>query len=56
MAELGATSDQARLLLGHSMGGDVSRGYITAPLLVESLRPVTNAVSERLLSILGDVI
>jgi len=56
LAELGATSDQARLLMGHSLGGDVSWGYVTAPLLVESLRPVTNAVSERLLSILGDLV
>jgi integrase len=47
LAELGATTDQARMLMGHSMGGDVSRGYITAPLLVESLRPITNAVAER---------
>jgi integrase len=47
LAELGATSDQARLLMGHSMGNDVSRGYITAPLVVESLRVITNAVAER---------
>lgn len=55
LAELGASSDQARLLMGHSMGGDISRGYITPSLLVESLRPVTNAVSERLAAILGDM-
>jgi len=53
LAELGATPDQARLLMGHSLGGDVSRGYITAPLLVESLRPVANAVAERYAAILG---
>jgi integrase len=47
LAQLGASSDQARMLMGHSMGGDVSRGYITAPLLVESLRPIVNAASER---------
>ncbi len=52
LAELGAASDQARMLMGHSMGGDVSRGYITAPLLVESLRPITNAVAERYTEIL----
>ena len=46
LAELGAAPDQARMLMGHSMAGDVSRGYITAPLLVESLRPITNAVAE----------
>jgi integrase len=32
LAELKASSDQSRLLMGHSMSGDVSRGYITAPL------------------------
>jgi len=53
LADLGATSDQARLLMGHSMGGDVSRDYITAPLLVDSLRPVVNAVVRRYLTILG---
>jgi integrase len=46
LAELGASADQARLLMGHSAGGDVSRGYITAPLLIESLRPISNAVAE----------
>ncbi len=53
LAELGATPDQARLLMGHSLGGDVSRGYITAHLLVESLRPLANAVAERYAKILG---
>lgn len=53
LAEIGATPDQARMLMGHSMGGDVSRGYITAPLLIESLRPVTNAVAERYLKIVN---
>jgi len=52
LAELGATPDQARLLMGHSMGGDVSRGYITAPLLMESLRPIANAVAARYVEIL----
>jgi integrase len=47
LAELGASPDQARLLMGHSLGGDVSRGYITAPLLLESLRPLANAVAAR---------
>jgi integrase len=56
MAELGATPDQARMLMGHSMGGDVSRGYISAPLVVESLRPITNAVADRYLKILGPVL
>jgi integrase len=53
LAQIGATPDQARLLMGHSMGGDVSLGYITAPLVVESLRPITNAVAERYAKILG---
>lgn len=53
LAELGSTTDQARMLMGHSMGGDVSRGYITAPLLVESLRPIVNAVATRYMGILN---
>jgi integrase len=47
LAELGVSTDQSRLLMGHSMGGDVSRGYITSSLVLESLRPITNAVAER---------
>ena len=46
LAELGVSSDQSRLLMGHSMGGDVSRGYITSSLVLESLRPITNAVAQ----------
>jgi len=53
LAQLGASSDQARMLMGHAMGGDISRGYITAPLLVESLRPVTNAVANHYLTIMN---
>ncbi len=53
LAELGATTDQARLLMGHSMGGDVSRDYITAPLLIESLRPIANAVAGHYHKIVG---
>ena len=48
LAQLGVSTDQSRMLMGHSMGGDVSRNYITAPLVIESLRPITNAVSEQL--------
>lgn len=55
LAELGAAPDQARLLLGHSMGSDVSRGYVSAPLLIESLRPICNAVAVRYMDILGVV-
>jgi len=50
---LGATPDQARLLLGHSLGGDVSTAYITAPLLIESLRPLTNKLAEEYARVLG---
>ena len=53
LADLGATSDQVRLLVGHSLGGDVSRDYITVPSLVDSLRPVINAVAGRYPTILA---
>jgi integrase len=57
LAELGAAPDQSRLLMGHSMRGDVSRDYITeSPLLIESLRPITNAVTEHYLKVLGPVL
>lgn len=53
LAQLGATRDQARMLMGHSLGGDVSSDYITSSLVVESLRPVTNAVAKRYVEILN---
>jgi integrase len=53
LTALGITGDQIRLLMGHSLGGDVSSGYISAPLLVESLRPAVNAVAAQYLKILG---
>jgi integrase len=53
LAELGASDDWARMLLGHSMGGNVSRGYITSSLVVESLRPMANAVVEHYLKIVN---
>jgi integrase len=53
LAELGATPDQARLLLGHSLSGDVSRGYITPHLVIESLRPIAEAVAARYAEVLG---
>ena len=53
LAELGVAEDQSRMLMGHSMGGNVSRGYITSPLVVESLRPITNAVAEHCAEIIG---
>ena len=53
LAEVGATPDLARVALGHSLTGDVSRGYITPHLLVEAVRPLMNAVAERCAAILG---
>ncbi len=53
LAEVGATPDLARIALGHSMTQDVSQRYITTSLLVESVRPVLNAVAERYVRILG---
>ena len=53
LTALGITGDQIRLLMGHSLGGDVSSGYISAPLLVESLRPAVNALAAQYLKILG---
>jgi integrase len=49
LAGLGFTRDQAKMLMGHSLGGDVSSGYISAPLLIESLRPVINALASEYL-------
>jgi integrase len=56
LAGLGFTRDQARMLMGHSLGGDVSSGYISAPLLVESLRPVVNAVAAHYLKIVPGIV
>jgi hypothetical protein len=53
LTELGATTDQARLLMGHSLAGDVSRGYITSSLLIESLRPLANQVADHYAKILN---
>lgn len=53
LAQIGATQDQARMLMGHSLGNDVSRGYITSSLVVESLRPVSNAVAANYMKLLG---
>jgi len=57
LAQLGATVDQAKLLLGHSLRSDVSSNYITAtsPLLIESLRPLVNAVAAHYTGILGEL-
>jgi integrase len=56
LAQLGAAGDQSRMLMGHSMRGDVSRDYVTAPLVIESLRPITNAVSERYVTIVPGIL
>jgi integrase len=53
LAQLGVGTDQARMLMGHSLGGDVSRDYITAALVVESLRPLSNAVADRYAEVIG---
>jgi integrase len=55
LAELGASTDQARLLMGHSLGGDVSLGYITSGLVVESLRPLANAVARHYVAVIGEL-
>jgi len=47
LAQLGTPPDSARMLLGHSLSGDVSRGYITPALVTESLRPWSEAVAEK---------
>jgi integrase len=52
LAQIGASPDQARMLMGHSLGGDISRGYITAPLVVESLRPLANEIAAQYLQII----
>jgi integrase len=50
---LGVAGDQIRLLMGHALGGDVSSGYITAPLLIEALRPAANQLAVEYLRIIG---
>jgi|CZKS01.1.fsa_nt_gi integrase len=52
---LGYSNEQGKLLMGHSLGGDVATGYITAPLLIESLRPVANAVADHYLSVVPEI-
>jgi len=53
LAQLGCPPDQAKLLLGHALGG-VSGGYVTVALVTESLRPWANAVARRYEEILGE--
>ena len=52
LAQLGASPDQAKMLMGHALQG-VSGGYMTSNLVLESLRPITNAVAEHYVKILG---
>jgi integrase len=53
LTQLGFTNEQGKMLMGHSLGGDVATGYISAPLLIESLRPVVNALAGEYLRVLG---
>jgi len=53
LTDLGVTTEQSRLLMGHSMRGDISRDYITAPLVVNSLREITNVLAQRYINIIG---
>jgi integrase len=53
LAQIGCPPDSARLLMGHSLSGDVSRGYITPGLMTESLRPWAEAVQKRYSEVMG---
>jgi integrase len=53
IAQLGGSEDQAKLLMGHS-GDTVSAGYITKGLVVESLRPLVNAIAQKYMDIVAD--
>jgi integrase len=53
LAALGCPPDSARLLMGHSLAGDVSRGYISPHAVLESLRPWAEKVAAHYESILG---
>ncbi len=52
LAILGVTSDQSRLLMGHSLGKDVAAA-ITSSLVIESLQPISRAVAKRYVEILN---
>jgi integrase len=56
LAELQTAPDAARLLMGHSLSGDVSLGYITSSLVIESLRPVVNAVAQHYAKIIPGIV
>jgi integrase len=53
LAALGCPPDSARMLMGHSLAGDVSRGYISPHAVLESLRPWAERVSQYYAEILG---
>jgi integrase len=44
--QLGFSEIQSKILQNHSFGSEVSRGYIQVSHLLESLRPVANAVAQ----------
>lgn len=52
---LGYSNEQGKMLMGHSLGGDVATGYISAPLLIESLRPVVNALAAEYVKVIGEM-
>jgi integrase len=56
LAQLGANPDQTKLMLGHSMSSDVRVRYVSRmlPALIESLRPMSNAVAAYYAGILED--
>jgi integrase len=56
LAQLGAGPDASKLLLGHSLGRGVSEGYVSVPLMVESLRPWANKVAEHYHAILPELL
>jgi hypothetical protein len=39
--------------MGHSMGSDVSRGNITSALAMDALRPISNALADYYVKLLG---
>jgi integrase len=55
LAQLGAGPDASKLLLGHSLGRGVSEGYVSVPLMIESLRPWANRVGEYYCAILAEL-
>jgi len=50
---LGIHGDQSKILMGQSLGGDVSRDYITRSEVLESLRADVNKIASRYVEIMG---